>query len=51
VPQPLSASRLPNGHTLVTSQQWPPKVIELDRKGRTVSERPTASPVQRVTRR
>jgi HEAT repeat protein len=41
VMQPMSATRLPNGHTLVTSQQGPPKIIELDRTGKQVAEMQT----------
>jgi HEAT repeat protein len=51
VTQPISAFRLPNGNTLVSSQQWPPKVIELDRQGRQVAETTASSYVQRATRR
>jgi HEAT repeat protein len=51
VPQPMSAYRLPNGHTLVSSQQWPPKVIELDRQGKQVAETTATNYVQRATRR
>ncbi len=37
--QPMSATRLPNGNTLVSTQQpWPGKVLELDRKGQVVKE-------------
>ncbi len=38
LPQPMSATRLPSGNTLVTVQQWPAKVYELDRKGQVVKE-------------
>jgi HEAT repeat protein len=51
VQQPLSACRLPNGHTLVSSQQWPAKIIELDRDGKQVAELTTPTYVQRATRR
>jgi HEAT repeat protein len=37
VTQPVSAKRLPNGNTLVTSLN-PPKVVELDRAGKVVWE-------------
>jgi hypothetical protein len=37
VTQPVSAKRLPNGNTLVSSLN-PPKVIELDRAGKVVWE-------------
>jgi HEAT repeat protein len=51
VPQPMSAFRLPNGNTLVSVQQWPPKVIELDRQGKQVAETAATNYVQRATRR
>jgi hypothetical protein len=38
VAQPVTASRLVNGHTLVVSQQQPMKILELDRTGRIVWE-------------
>jgi HEAT repeat protein len=41
-PQPMAACRLPGGNTLVALQQWPAKVIEVDREGKTVGEVPTA---------
>jgi hypothetical protein len=37
VTQPMSAFRLPNGNTLVSTQQWPVKVIELNKDGKEVS--------------
>jgi HEAT repeat protein len=49
--QPSSAYRLRNGHTLVSVQQWPTKVVELDRSGRPASEIPTATYAMHVTRR
>jgi HEAT repeat protein len=51
VVQPMSASRLPNGHTLVSVQQWPGKLIELDRAGKAVAETPTAVYTARARRR
>jgi HEAT repeat protein len=51
VVQPQSAVRLPNGHTLVASQQWPARLIELDRAGRQVAETPLAAHVHRARRR
>jgi HEAT repeat protein len=51
VMQPMSATRLANGHTLVTSQQWPAKVIELDRTGKQVAEFTTPNYVLRARRR
>jgi HEAT repeat protein len=41
VAQPIHAFRLPNGNTLVSSQQWPYKVLELDKKGKQLGEVPT----------
>jgi HEAT repeat protein len=49
--QPVAAQRLPNGHTLVSSQQWPPRIIELDRAGKQVAETPATSYTVRVRRR
>ncbi len=37
ITQPVSAKRLPNGNTLVSSLN-PPKVVELDRAGKVVWE-------------
>jgi HEAT repeat protein len=51
VPQPMSAFRMPDGHTLVSTQQWPAKVVELDREGKQVAEIAAAFYVQRATRR
>jgi hypothetical protein len=51
VPQPVSAFRMPDGHTLVSTQVWPAKVIELDRDGKQVAETAAASYVLRATRR
>jgi HEAT repeat protein len=51
IAQPMSATRLPNGNTLVSSQQWPPKVYELDHKGQVVKELTTQQMVQRARRR
>jgi hypothetical protein len=50
VVQPASAHRLPNGHTLVASQQQPHRLIELDRTGRTVRETNVDQPVHRARR-
>src|SRR5205085_639285 len=38
VQAPGAVSRLTNGNTLVTTQQWPGRVYELDRKGQIVKE-------------
>jgi len=38
VQAPGAVSRLPNGNTLVTTQQWPGRIYELDRKGQIVKE-------------
>jgi len=49
--QPMAATRLPNGHTLVALQQWPPKLLELDREGKQVAETAATTYVNRVRRR
>jgi hypothetical protein len=49
--QPITASRLPNGHTLIVPQQFPARVVEVDRQGRQVAELPTPTPPARVRRR
>lgn len=36
--QPYAATRLANGNTLVSCQQWPPRMVELDRTGKQVGE-------------
>jgi HEAT repeat protein len=51
VSQPWAAHRLPGGNTLVSLQQWPAKVIEVDRDGRTVGELSVPSQVVRLHRR
>jgi hypothetical protein len=51
VPQPMAACRLPGGTTLVAQQQWPAKVIEVDRAGKTVGELPTTLYTYRIRRR
>ncbi len=48
--QPMAASRLPNGHTLVSSQMWPCKVFELDKTGKVVWEYQTENYAGRVKR-
>jgi HEAT repeat protein len=49
--QPMTASRLPNGNTLIVPQQWPARVVEVDRQGRQVAELPTTAFPARVRRR
>ena len=51
VPQPIAVSRLANGHTLVTTQGMPFKIIELDKNGKQVAEMITLSNAQFATRR
>jgi HEAT repeat protein len=51
VPQPMHCTRLPNGHTLVASQNWPYKTYELDKAGKQVAEVLTNTYVFRVRRR
>jgi HEAT repeat protein len=50
-PQPMHAVRLPNGNTLVASQNWPYKTHELDKTGKQVAETLTNIYVFRVRRR
>jgi len=49
--QPMSAVRLPSGNTLISCQQWPAKVIELDKTGKQVAEIPSTTYTARVRRR
>jgi hypothetical protein len=49
--RPVSAFRLPNGHTLVSTQESPAKLIEFDREGKQVAETAASNPVVRATRR
>jgi HEAT repeat protein/outer membrane protein assembly factor BamB len=49
--QPMAPFRLPNGNTLVPLQQWPAKVIELDKTGKQVAELTTSTYTFRVKRR
>jgi HEAT repeat protein len=51
VNQPWSAFRLPNGNTLVSTQNWPAKVLEVDKTGKTVWEHQTPTQAGRVKRR
>jgi HEAT repeat protein len=51
VTQPTSAQRLPNGNTLVSSYNFPGKLIELDKGGKAVSETNLAMPAIRARRR
>jgi hypothetical protein len=51
VPSPISAMRLPNGHTLTTSHQGPKQVIELDEKGKVVWDYAIAGHATRARQR
>jgi HEAT repeat protein len=52
VMQPMYASRTPKGETLVASQNWPPKIYVLDKKGKEISQIDTGGQyVVRVKRR
>jgi HEAT repeat protein len=51
VNQPTSAQRLPNGHTLVCSYNFPGKLVELDKAGKVVSEINLTMPALRARRR
>jgi len=52
VAQPMHAIRLRNGHTLVSSQNWPYRIYELDKKGTQIQDTPTnGNYVFRVRRR
>jgi len=51
VNQPNHACRLPNGNTVVASQNFPYKVFELDKKGKQVGELTTTNYAFRVRRR
>ena len=51
VMQPMAVNRLPNGNTLIASQQWPAKLYELDRTGKQVAETTLQSYVTRIRRR
>ena len=51
VQQPVSASRLPNGNTLIALQSWPAKVVELDKTGKQVWEYSPPTQAGRVKRR
>jgi HEAT repeat protein len=50
VPQPNHAWRMPNGHTLIASQNFPLKLYEMDRKGKQISEIPITTYTLRVRR-
>ncbi len=50
-PQPIHAVRLPNGNTLVASQNWPYKTYELDKAGKQIAETQINVYVFRVKRR
>jgi hypothetical protein len=48
----MHAIRLPNGHTLVSSQNWPYRIYELDKKGNQLGDYTTNNAyVFRVRRR
>jgi HEAT repeat protein len=49
--QPMAACRLPGGNTLVALQQWPAKVVEIDRQGKQVGEFTAALYTNRMRRR
>jgi uncharacterized protein YjiK len=51
VTQPTAAVKLPNKNILVATQTNPPKLIELDRSGKQVSERQALHPVFRIRTR
>ncbi|MFO0877306.1 MAG: HEAT repeat domain-containing protein [Gemmataceae bacterium] len=52
ISQPMHAIRLPNGHTLVSSQNWPYRIYELDKKGNQLGDYTTNNAyVFRVRRR
>jgi hypothetical protein len=51
IQQPMSATRLHNGNTLVASQWWPYKIYELDKAGKVVWEFQTQNYAGRVRRR
>ncbi|MFO0926733.1 MAG: HEAT repeat domain-containing protein [Gemmataceae bacterium] len=52
VPQPMHATRTPVGTTLVSSQNWPYRIYELDKKGTQVADHQTnGAYVFRVRRR
>ena len=35
---PIAAARSPNGNTLIVSQQWPNKIVEVDKNNKQVNE-------------
>jgi HEAT repeat protein len=49
--QPQSVSRLPNGNTLVASQEWPSRLVEIDRQGKSVSTTSVQTFLQRAFKR
>lgn len=52
VTQPMHALRLPNGNTLISSQNWPARLYEMDKKGAQVGDYPTNNAyVYRMRRR
>jgi len=50
IERPVSAMRLPNGHTLVTSMSPQVGAVEFDRAGNQVWQYTHANPPTRVTR-
>ena len=49
--QPVAAVKLPNRNILIATQTVPPKIIELDRAGKQVSEKQAIHPVFRIRNR
>jgi outer membrane protein assembly factor BamB len=49
--QPMHAVRLPNGNTLISSQNWPYKFLEVDKAGKELSQHVTNTYVFRIRRR
>jgi HEAT repeat protein len=49
--QPMAASRSPNGNTWIVSQQWPNKMVEVDRSNKQVNELQLPVYTMRVRRR
>lgn len=49
--QPVAAVKLPNRNILVATQTVPPKLIELDRTGKQVSEKQATHPIFRIRNR
>jgi HEAT repeat protein len=49
--QPMHAVRLPNGNTLISSQNWPYKFLEVDKAGKELYQHTTNTYVFRIRRR